>query len=163
MKSIKSIAVTALVFFVFTGLSYADSSKKVAEKHKNVMVRSTAMSRAHGGAMRHGHYGWQDSLSPDQRAKLESMHLEIKRNMGPLKAELAFRKAELKNMVTSKKPDMLAIKRKIKEIGALRNNIMVKRYSHIVAMRKILSPDQRRSFDIEFISGVEHWRSHESD
>jgi len=113
-------AAIALIFFVFTGATFAEmqKGKSVAESHKNVVIRSTAMSRAHGGAFRHGNMGphrWKDTLDKAQRDKIEALHLELKRVMAPLKAELAFRKAELRNLVTVKTPSMTAIKSKIRQ------------------------------------------------
>jgi len=153
----------ALVVFVLAGPTFAGEKKEgknLAESHKNVMLHSSAMTRAHGGAFgqMRGHYNWKNSLDRTQREKIEALHLSLKRDMMPLRAELAFRKAELRNLVTTKKPDMGAIKRKIREISAIREKILTKRYSHIVKMRNILNPDQRRSFDLEIISGAEHWR-----
>ena len=157
----------ALVALVFTGAAYAEmqKGKSVAESHKNVMLRSSAMSRAHGGAFRHGggHHSWKDTLDKTQREKIEALHLELKKGMAPLKAELAFRKAELRNLVTVKTPDMAAIKGKIKQISSIREKILAKRYSHIVKMRKVLKPEQRRAFDLEIISGAEHWRGRDRD
>jgi Spy/CpxP family protein refolding chaperone len=161
-------AAIALIFFVFTGAAFAEKQKgkSVAESHKNMVLRSTAMSRAHGGTFRHagmGHHSWKDTLDKAQREKIEALHLELKRVMAPLKAELAFRKAELRNLVTVKTPDMAAIKSKIRQISSIREKILAKRYSHIVKMRKVLKPEQRRSFDLEIISGAEHWRGRDRD
>ncbi len=160
--------VMALIIFVAAGAAFADGKKgkSVAESHKNVVLRSTAMSRAHGGAFRHGMsspHSWKDTLDKTQREKIEALHLELKREMVPLKAELAFRKAELRNLVTVKSPDMAAIKAKIKQVSSIREKILAKRYAHIVKMRKVLKPEQRRAFDLEIISGAEHWRGRDRD
>ncbi len=151
------MAVIATVLLASAGFT-------LAETHKNMMVHSTAMTRGHGGVFGHGGHGrWRDTLDKSQKKKIDAMHLALKREMIPLRAELSLRMAELRNMVTVKAPDKTAIRKKIREIGALRDRIMEKRYSHILEMRKVLMPDQRRSFDLEFISGTGHWRSHEGN
>ncbi len=157
MRLKKGIIAMTAVFLTFAGLSYA-------ETHKAVTVHS-AMTRGHGGGMQMGHHQpghhqWKDTLSKAQNEKMEAMHLAIKRELAPLKAELEFRNVQLKNLATAKNPDMAAINGKIKEISSIRRKMLTKRYSHIVEMRKLLTPVQRQSFDLDFLSGVEHWRGH---
>jgi len=156
------------------------STAAYAETKSNVTVHS-AMTRGHQGqqgahmgaykgghpsgsgyAKGHpaGHHGWKSSLDKTQQEKVEAMHLELSRTMAPLKAELVLRKAELKNLVTVDEPNMAAVKAKIKKISTLKSKILSNKYSHIVKMRKVLTPEQRRSFDMEFISDSEHWQGH---
>jgi len=159
----RGVIIMGAVFLTFAGISYA------AGPDKDVVVHS-AMTRAHKGAAQKGHYSmehgrqghhrWKDTLSKVQGEKMEAMHLSLKRDIAPLKAELEFRSVELKNLATTKNPDMAAIKAKIKVISSLKGNILTKRYSHIVEMRKVLTPSQRQSFDLDFLSGVEHWQGH---
>ncbi len=168
----KGLIAMAAISLTFATLSYA-------ETHKGVAVHS-AMTKGHAGATQahsltghpqigyhqkghhqKGHHHWKATLSTAQNEKMEAMHLAIKRDLAPLEAKLKLKKVELKNLVTEKSPDMAAIKGKIRGIGSLRTKVMIKRYAHIVEMRKVLTPAQRRSFDLEFLSGVEHWRGHE--
>ncbi len=146
-------------FMIMAAILLAFSTLSYAESRGGVQVHN-AMTRGHGGAkMGHnaGHHGWKASLSKSQLEKVEAMHLGLSRDMAPLKAELAFKRAELKNMVTAVAPDMAAMKVKIKEVSAISAKMMEKRYSHIIRMRKILTPKQRLSFDLELISNSEHW------
>jgi len=159
----KSLMTMTAIALSFATLSYA------ADTHKGMAVHS-AMTMGHGSGMKMGHpqvagpqgghHSWKDSLTKAQNEKMEIMHLSIKRDLAPLKAELEFRKAQLKNLVTTKNPNMAAVNSKIKEISAIRAKVMTKRYAHIVEMRKVLTPLQRQAFDLDFISGVEHWRGH---
>ncbi|MFQ5427801.1 MAG: Spy/CpxP family protein refolding chaperone [Thermodesulfobacteriota bacterium] len=167
----------AAILLMFSTISYAEP-----QTQKGVIVHD-AMTRGHGGipigpeaghpegahkagykgcskkaGHPGGHHGWKTTLSKDQRDKIEAMHLALSRDMAPLKANLALKRAELKNMVTVDDPNIVAVKAKIKKIGAIKTKMLQKRYSHIVDMRKVLTPKQRLSFDLELISDTEHWQ-----
>jgi len=159
----QGVIVIAAVFLTFAGVSYADMHKGAAVSAAMTMGHS-AMAAGQGhhlaGHHRPGHHDWKNTLSKAQNEKIEAMHLSLKRDLAPLRAELEFKRAQLKNLVTTKAPAMAAIKAKIKEISSIRERILTKRYSHIVDMRKALTPAQRQSFDLDFLSGMEHWQGH---
>jgi len=159
----QGVIVIAAIFLTFAGVSYADMHKGATASNAMTMGHS-AMAAGHGhhsaGHYRPGHHNWKNTLSKAQNEKIEAMHLSLKRDLAPLRAELEFKRAQLKNLVTTKAPAMAAIKAKIKEISAIREKILTKRYAHIVEMRKALTPAQRQSFDLDFLSGMEHWQGH---
>ena len=157
----QGLILIAAMFLSLSTISYAETQQNGAMVHD-------AMTRGHGGHQMGspaghkaghmgGHHGWKVSLNKAQAAKMEAMHLGLSRDMAPLKAELAFKKAQLKNMVTAEAPDMTAMKAQINKIAAIKAKMLVKRYAHIVAMRKVLTSKQRLSFDLELISNTEHW------
>ncbi|MFQ5353971.1 MAG: Spy/CpxP family protein refolding chaperone [Thermodesulfobacteriota bacterium] len=148
----QGLILMAAVFLTLSTMAYAEAQKG--------MIMHDAMTRGHGGLqMGHaaGHHGWKASLNKTQKAQVEAMHLGLSRDMAPLKAELAFKKAQLKNIVTAEAPDMAAMKATIKEIAAIKAKMLENRYAHIVEMRKVLTDKQRLSFDLELISDAEHW------
>ncbi len=173
----RSLIFMAAILLTFSTMSYAESKSNVrvynamTKGHQGQQAGHMAAhmggggkagypSGAHASRTGAGHHGWKYSLDKKQREQVESMHLELSRSMAPLKAELAFRKAELKNLVTVDEPNTAAIKAKIKKITSIKSKIMWNKYSYTVKMRKVLTPSQRRSFDIEFISNAEHWQGH---
>lgn len=112
-----------------------------------------------GRGMMHGQAaGWLASLTAEQRQKIDAMHLQLAKEIAPLKAQLRMKKTELKLLVVEDKPDMRAIDKKIDEILALKRQIMHKRYAHKVEMRALLTPEQRVSFDLGLIGKHGHHR-----
>jgi Spy/CpxP family protein refolding chaperone len=160
----QGVIVIVAILLTFAGISYAADTHKGAVASNAMTMGHGAMAAGHGlrsaGHYRPSHHNWKDTLSKAQNEKMEAMHLSIKRDLAPLRAELEFKKAQLKNLVTTKAPAMSAIKAKINEISAVTEKILTKRYSHIVEMRKVLTPAQRQSFDLDFLSGIEHWQGH---
>ena len=164
MRAGRTITAAAALLLLTGTMAMADpAGKDQPAQRGHMVVHSSAMTRGHSSMMGHGCHDWKKTLDRSQREKIDAMHLALKREMAPLAAELALRKAELRNLVTSTRPDQGAMKRKIKEISALREKMMTRRYMHILQMRKVLNPRQRRSFDMELLSGRGHWRSHMRD
>jgi Spy/CpxP family protein refolding chaperone len=91
---------------------------------------------------------WKKSLTEEQKAKTDKMHLELKKVMSLLESKVSMKEAELNSLVTQDKPDANAIHNKINEIMEQEKEIMVKKYDHISEMRSILTPEQRVSFDL---------------
>jgi Spy/CpxP family protein refolding chaperone len=71
--------------------------------------------------------------------------------MVPLESQLEVRMAELKSLVVAENPNQGSIDKKIDEIGAIRIQIEKKRIGHHLAVRAILTPDQRVPFDRHFL------------
>lgn len=98
---------------------------------------------------------WKDSLTDDQKAQAERMHLALKKDMSMIRARSGVKKAELKKLLMQDNPDTKAIEQKISDITVLKKEMMQKRINHILAMRKALTPEQRVSFDAAMMSGPE--------
>jgi Spy/CpxP family protein refolding chaperone len=86
-------------------------------------------------------------LSEDQQKKVEALDLEIEKVLLPLKAQMDVKAAELRVLAVAENPDKAAIDKKIEEIGALRTQIMKKKVMNGLAVRALLTPDQRVGFD----------------
>lgn len=99
--------------------------------------------------------GWMSTLTHEQRMRLNQMHLELKKTLLPLKAAKAAKKAELSLLLTQDKPDRKAIHRKIQEIAALKQKMMEKKMAHKLEVREMLTPDQRRLFDMHLLRNAE--------
>ncbi len=106
---------------------------------------------------------WLSTLSTEQRAKMDAMHLALRKEMSVLEAEVGLREAELKNLITRETPDKKAVSQKIDEIIGLKKEMMTKKYDHVMELRGILTPEQRTSFDMMFLGGMGHmgrWMEH---
>ncbi|MBN2202377.1 periplasmic heavy metal sensor [bacterium] len=86
-------------------------------------------------------------LTEDQRTKIDAMKLEADKAVLPLQAQIEIKSAELKQLMLADKPAAAAIEKKIDEIGGLKTQIQKKRTLHQVAVRGLLTPDQRVDFD----------------
>jgi Spy/CpxP family protein refolding chaperone len=99
---------------------------------------------------------WMSSMTDDQKAKMDAMHLKLGKEMGLLEARLDVKEAELKNLVTQDSPDKKAVSKKIDEIMDLKKEMMTRRYDHVMELRGILTSEQRMSFDMMFFGGMRH-------
>ena len=102
---------------------------------------------------------WHSTMSKSQKKQADQMHLQLKKETATLKAALKLKKTELNMLVVQDKPDMTGINQKIKEVLEMKRQLMVKKYSHKVEMRSMLSSEQRVSFDMGIL-GKSGRRSH---
>jgi Spy/CpxP family protein refolding chaperone len=86
-------------------------------------------------------------LSEEQQKKVDALNLETEKALLPLKAQMDVKAAELKVLAVADNPDKAAIDKKIEEIGALRTQVMKKKVLNGLAVRALLTPDQRVGFD----------------
>ncbi len=86
-------------------------------------------------------------LSEDQQKKVQALDLETEKALLPLKAQMDLKTAELKGLTLAENPEKGAIDKKIEEIGTIRTQIMKKKIMNKLAVRALLTPDQRVKFD----------------
>jgi zinc resistance-associated protein len=98
---------------------------------------------------------WKETLTDSQKTQLEKLHLAMKKDTSVLRAELGVKKAELKALALKDNPDTQAISRKTDEIMGIKKELMQKRIGHLIEVRKVLTPEQRVSFDSAVMSGRE--------
>jgi len=118
----------------------------------------------HGGGKHPGHgschgqgksrlFGpsWKTSVSPEQQAALDRLHVAYAKAKMPLKAQAKAIKLELTALALQDEPDTGAINAKIDELLALKRTMMIGKYEYVAAQRKLLTPEQRVSFDLDVI------------
>jgi Spy/CpxP family protein refolding chaperone len=103
---------------------------------------------------------WMETLTDEQKAKAAKMRLEFKKVKSLLKAQITVKKVELATLVTQDSPDQNAINKKIDEILDLKREKMRKKYAFKVAMRSMLTPEQRVSFDMHLLKKALHGTGH---
>ncbi len=113
----------------------------------------------HGKGM-HGPSCWMETMTEEQKAKAAKMRLEFKKVKYLLKAQMKVKKVELATLVTQDSPDQNAIDKKIEEILKLKREKMQKKYALKVAMRNMLTPEQRVSFDMHMLKKAYHGKGH---
>lgn len=86
-------------------------------------------------------------LTEEQQKKIETLKSALDKELLDLKADLRVKKAELEKLLIAENPSKTAIEKKIDEIGALRTRIHKALVNHKLAIREILTPEQRIKFD----------------
>ena len=85
-------------------------------------------------------------LTPEQQNKIQKMKLEHQKVMIPVKAELQKQKLELKTLMMNP-TERKKIDAKIDEIGKIHAEIQKKCVSHRLAVRNLLTDEQKTKFD----------------
>lgn len=129
-----------------------------------LLMASPAMADQHGMHMMHGkgqgmqhaQHDWKATLTEDQEKQLGKLKLEFKKKVLPLKAKIKQAKIELALLVTSDKPNQDSINKKIDELLKLKGEKMRLKSSHKMAVRKILTDEQRVKFDLHVLKKAYH-------
>lgn len=85
----------------------------------------------------------QLKLTDDQRKQLQELRLKLAKETLPLRNELGVKRLELKQLMLADKPNLKAIEAKIDEIKKLEAALQKKRVENRLAVRSILTPEQR--------------------
>jgi Spy/CpxP family protein refolding chaperone len=127
------------------------------------MGQGVEQSQSHKKGQQSGHGmghpfapSWKKTLTDEQKVQADKMHLALKKSIYVLKAQLIAKKAELNSLVVQDNPGEGALYGKIDEVLELKREIMRKKYDHIRAVRGMLTPEQRISFDMKHIGMAGH-------
>ncbi len=99
-------------------------------------------------------------LTDKQKADIERIHLDGKKEMLPITNSLKVKRAELQTLRSSEKIDQKAIDAKVKEIGDLRTQMMTLRENRIQKIRNLLTDDQKIVFDSNKSKGYNGHKGH---
>lgn len=86
-------------------------------------------------------------FTEEQQKKIDELKLALEKELLPIEASLKVKEAELQQLMIADKPAKAAIEKKIDEIGALKTQIHKARVNNRLAVREILTPEQRVKFD----------------
>lgn len=92
---------------------------------------------------------WAKTLSDDQKARVDMMHLKLDRELSILKAQGELLQKEINVLAAQDNTEMSAINKKIDEFMGAQKQVMRARYAHILEMRAALTPAQRVSYDMD--------------
>jgi hypothetical protein len=125
----------------------------------------------HGGCDKHGKAGhpgtgkgakrlygehWKHSLTAEQKAELDRLHLEYARTKAPLKAGIKAMKVRLAVLATSGSATQDDMNGPIMDLLLAKQEMVRAKYNYIAAQRNVLNPEQRVSFDMEVIHKAMH-------
>ncbi len=99
-------------------------------------------------------WNWKATLAPEQRTKLDHLRVRQAKSQAPLRAKIMAMKTDLAVLATADEPDTGAIQQHIDELLALKKQLMQQRYAHIAAVRRMLTEEQRPSFDMMVLKRV---------
>ncbi|MCA9473739.1 MAG: periplasmic heavy metal sensor [Nitrospirales bacterium] len=150
-KTAQAILLSSIMMFLFSAPVLADMDHMQKGHHTG----------HHRGDMNYGKKShevscWTETLTDDQKAKFAKMRLELKKAKSLLKAQIKVKKIELVTLVTEDNPDQSAIDQKINEILALKKQKMQKKYAFKIAIRSMLTPEQRVQFDMSLLKKAVH-------
>ncbi|MBN4053164.1 hypothetical protein JYT92_00270 [bacterium AH-315-L15] len=91
---------------------------------------------------------WHKPLRDDQKIKVDGMHIQLMKETVAIKADINGKKIEFAALATEDRADAKTIQIKIDEILEVKRQKRQMCFGHIVEMRKILSQEQRLSYDM---------------
>ncbi len=86
-------------------------------------------------------------LNQDQQKKVETLQNTLEKQMIALQAELRVKEAELQRLMVADNPSKSAVEKKVEEIGAVKVQIQKAYINNRLAVRDLLTPEQRVKFD----------------
>ena len=149
MKTSNRLLVTALsLFFVTTGFAMAQQGPPSGEQGRR-------MGRQHKMAKK-------PIFTEEQKTKMAELRLAMQKKVTPLKADIATLKADLKLQMTSDNPNMKKIQSLNSQISDVKSQIALHHIENKLAVRELLTPEQRRVFDLKIMSDkpMKHARKH---
>jgi Spy/CpxP family protein refolding chaperone len=109
----------------------------------------------HHGKKHAGHHlfgdHWKKTLTDEQKARLDRLHLEFAKKKHVLKSGIEALKVQLAVHAIADEPQPAAIDAQINELLMAKRQLMQAKYSYIAAQRQVLTPEQRVSFDMGVI------------
>ena len=95
-------------------------------------------------------------LKPEQIKKIKALQLDMAKETVRLRSELELKELELKELMSAEKPDLRLIEAKIDEMAPLRTDFQKKRIEHQLAMREVLTPEQKEKLELMRGPGMRH-------
>jgi Spy/CpxP family protein refolding chaperone len=87
------------------------------------------------------------NLTPEQDAQIAELRTNHLKEVTPLRNELGEKRARLRTLQSTDKPDLNAINKTIDEMGAIRTNIQKKGAAHRAEVSSLLTDVQRVNFN----------------
>lgn len=119
--------------------------------------------KMHAGKGRHGAGGkhllgkpWRATLSDEQRLQLDNLHLAYAKIKAPLKARMKTLKVQFSVMAVSDELQLESVDAKINELLSTKRELLQAKFNYIAAQRRVLTPEQRVSFDLGVVRKAMH-------
>jgi len=134
----KLIGITALLALTFAAAAVFGQAKTEKKIVKRVTIGEAAPCEK-------GPCGLK--LTEEQQKKMDVLEMETEKALLSVRAQIGVKDAELKQLMLADKADPTAVEKKVEEIGALRTQMEKKRVLQRIAVRGLLTPEQRVDFD----------------
>lgn len=123
-----------LAIFVFASVSFSQPAQRPAERRQ----------------MRAGNL---PDLTEEQQAKMQELRLQLEKDTLPLKTKVQSLRADLKIAMTAETFDEGKANNLVYQIQKVQSEMQMKHLLHQRAVRDILTPEQRKVFDLHLLSG----------
>jgi hypothetical protein len=117
--------------------------------------------RKHGKVHRAGHgegharhlfgQGWTETLSAEQKAALDKLHVDYAKNKVQQRLKIKALKVQLTVLATADESQPEAAATKIDALLATKREMLLAKQAYIAEQRAVLTPEQRVSFDMTMI------------
>jgi len=124
-----------------------------------IMLLSLALLAQPGRGNRGGQWAdrgpWLDralDLTEEQQAKMEDLRLQHQKEMIPLQSQIESLRSELHLAMTADKFDKGKVEKIVNDMQKVRTQLQMSRVLHQQAVRELLTPEQRKKFDLHILS-----------
>jgi Spy/CpxP family protein refolding chaperone len=125
--------------------------------------------KGHGGRQhRKGHGGrhlfsnhWKNTLTAEQQAQLDRLHLEFAKQKHALKSGIQALKVQLAVLTVADQPQQEAVDAHIDNMMMAKKRLMQAKFRYTTAQRAVLTSEQRVSFDMEVIHKADSRKAQE--
>ncbi|MBN1789162.1 MAG: Spy/CpxP family protein refolding chaperone [Bacteroidales bacterium] len=120
------------------------------------LIATTSINAQHGYGMHPGRFYRSDSglcagsipdLTDDQAKKITALKTTHQKEMVNYRNDLAIKRAELQKFKSADKPDVALVNKTIDEIGKLTTEMHKKQVSHELAVRDLLTEEQKAALN----------------
>ena len=142
MKQMKLLPAIAL-FVIANGTA---AFKAAAQEKKEIVKEERVIKRESPGPPMEKGEGIA-GLNEEQKKKMKEIHLRTEKDLMPLQNQVAEKRAHLKTLSTSDKPNMEEVNKTIDEMMVLKGSILKKEAASRQEIRSMLTDEQRIRFD----------------
>jgi Spy/CpxP family protein refolding chaperone len=114
-----------------------------AQAQRGYNIHSARHYRADSGIYACSHL----KLTDEQESRITGLRITHQKEMTAFRNDLAIKRAELQKYKSADTPDVSLINRTIEEIGKLTVEMQKKRAAHELAVRELLTDEQKAVFD----------------
>lgn len=94
---------------------------------------------------------WKTTLTGEQKVQLDQLHLEYAKKKHTLKSGIHALEVQLAVLAVTDQPQQEAVDAQINNLLTAKRQLIQAKHDYLAAQRKVLTPEQRVSFDMEVI------------
>jgi hypothetical protein len=105
---------------------------------------------------------WKKTLTAEQKAQLDRLHVDFAKKKHALTSAIHARKVQLAIMAIADQPQQEAMDAQINDLIVGERQLMQAKYAYIAAQRRVLTPEQQVSFDMEVVHKADEGKAERS-